>query len=273
MRRSPPDDTFSVWPRALLTVPFSRRTYLNLGLGPLLRGSEDVGDLELGSELRSVGGVHVGLTDVFGLTAEADRDHAVRRLLRVAQDADRGHGRSSLRERFLGCRRGRGRRPQQRVRLARLQGARGRSRSRPSPWSPRPRRMQKLPIDTDHDGIADARDQLRDGARGLRPLPGRRRLPRPRQRSRPARRRQATSAPTKPRTSTDSRTKTAAPTSTTTRTSSPTSRGQVPRPARGLRQLPGRRRVSRRRQRSGRARRRAGPMPERGRDEERRRGR
>jgi outer membrane protein OmpA-like peptidoglycan-associated protein len=65
------DDTFSVWPRALATVPFSRRTYLNLGIGPLLRGSEDVGDLELGSELRSVGGVHVGLTEVFGLTAEA----------------------------------------------------------------------------------------------------------------------------------------------------------------------------------------------------------
>ena len=65
------DDSFSVWPRALATVPFSRRTYLNLGVGPLLRGSEDVGDLELGSELRSVGGVHVGLTEVFGLTAEA----------------------------------------------------------------------------------------------------------------------------------------------------------------------------------------------------------
>jgi outer membrane protein OmpA-like peptidoglycan-associated protein len=156
------DDSFSVWPRALVTVPFSRRTYLNLGLGPLLRGSEEVGDLELGSELRSVGGVHVGLTDVFGLTAEAtattlfDDFFGSRKTPIEAMGGARFESGAWVAGAGAGAGLNSGYGSPDFRALASLA-------FQALPVEPPPQAKQ-APIDTDHDGIADARDRCANDA-------------------------------------------------------------------------------------------------------------
>ena len=64
------DGSVSAWPRAILSVPFGARSFVSLGAGPVIRPSANEQSLDVSDALKLAGGVHLGLTDHWGLTGE-----------------------------------------------------------------------------------------------------------------------------------------------------------------------------------------------------------
>ncbi len=64
------DGSVSAWPRAILSVPFGARSFVSLGAGPVLRPSTSEQSLNVSDALKLAGGMHLGLTEQWGLTGE-----------------------------------------------------------------------------------------------------------------------------------------------------------------------------------------------------------
>ena len=64
------DGTVSAWPRALVSVPFGSRSFVSFVAGPTLRPSTKEQSLDVGDALKLACGVHLGLSEHWGLTAE-----------------------------------------------------------------------------------------------------------------------------------------------------------------------------------------------------------